>query len=144
MREETLTPTMREAVHFASGHNTPQVVEALLSKCALFNPPRTAMLHANERFGAVWKQHGEAILAKVREKEKVPDAIDAVVVSLDGVRHRPMENPSEETPATYQNAMVGTARFSSVAWLWWITGTRPSTWRRRRKRPMVAPPTNQA
>lgn len=121
MRDETLTPVVREAVHFVSGHNTPQVVEALLSKCALFNPSRTAMLHANEGFGTVWKQHGEAILAKVRKKEAVPPKTHAVVVSLDGVnvlmnekgkkrgrkRRRPMENPSEETSTSYQNAMVG-------------------------------------
>jgi hypothetical protein len=121
MRDETLTPPVREAVHFASGHNTPQVVEVLLSKCSLFNPSRTAILHANEGFGAVWKQHGEAIVAKVREKERVPAKTHAVAVSLDGVnvlmrekgkkrgrkRHRPMENPSEETPTSYQNAMVG-------------------------------------
>lgn len=121
MRNETLTPVVREAVHFASGHNTPKVVEELLSKCALFNPSRTAMLHTNEGFGTIWKQHGEAILAKVREKEVVPAKTHAVVVSLDGVnvlmnergkkrgrkRHRPLENPSEETPTSYQNAMVG-------------------------------------
>jgi len=121
MRDETLTPVVREAVHFASGHNTPKVVEELLSKCALFNPSRTAMLHANEGFGVVWRRHGEAILAKVREKETVPAPTHAVVVSLDGVnvllnekgkkrgrkRQRPVENPSEETPTSYQNAMVG-------------------------------------
>ncbi len=121
MRGETLTPIVREAIHFISGHNTPKVAEVLLSKCALFNPSRTAMLHANEGFGAVWKQHGEAILAKVREKETVPAHTHAVVVSLDGVnvlmhekgkkrgrkRRRPSEKPSEETPTSYQNAMVG-------------------------------------
>lgn len=121
MRGETLTPVVREAIHYISGHNTPQVAEVLLSKCALFNPSRTAILHANEGFGTVWKQHGEAILAKVREKEAVPSQTHAVVVSLDGVnvlmnekgkkrgrkRHRPSENPSEETTTSYQNAMVG-------------------------------------
>lgn len=121
MRGETLTPVVREAIHFISGHNTPQVAEVLLSKCALFTPSRTAILHANEGFGTVWKQHGAAILAKVREKESVPSQTHAVVVSLDGVnvlmnekgkkrgrkRHRPSENPSEETTTSYQNAMVG-------------------------------------
>jgi hypothetical protein len=121
MRGETLTPVVREAIHFISGHNTPQVAEVLLSKCALFTPSRTAMLHANEGFGTVWKRHEDAILAKVREKETVPEKTHAVVVSLDGVnvlmnekgkkrgrkRRRPMENPSEETPTSYQNAMVG-------------------------------------
>ena len=121
MRGETLTPVVREAIHFISGHNTPQVAAVLLSKCALFTPSRTAILHANEGFGTVWKQHGAAILAKVREKETVPLKTHAVVVSLDGVnvlmhekgkkrgrkRHRPSENPSEETTTSYQNAMVG-------------------------------------
>ena len=65
------------------------------------------MLHADEGFGVVLKQHGEAILAKVREKETVPSLTHAVVASLDGVnvllnekgkkrgrkRQRPMENP---------------------------------------------------
>ncbi len=121
MRGETLTPVVREAVHFISGHNTPQVAQVLLSKCALFTPSRTAILHANEGFGTVWKRHGDAILAKAREKETVPAHTHAVVVSLDGVnvlmnekgkkrgrkRHRPSENPSEETTTSYQNAMVG-------------------------------------
>jgi hypothetical protein len=121
MRGETLTPVVREAIHYISGHNTPQVAEVLLSKCALFTPSRTAILHANEGFGTVWKQHGAAILAKVREKETVALKTHAVVVSLDGVnvlmnekgkkrgrkRHRPSENPSEETTTSYQNAMVG-------------------------------------
>jgi hypothetical protein len=121
MRNETLTPIVREAIHFATGHNTPQEVEDLLSKCALFTPSRTAMLHANEGFGTFWKQHGERILTTVREKEVVPVTTKAVVVSLDGVnvlmhekgkkrgrkRQRPLENPSEETPTSYQNAMVG-------------------------------------
>ena len=84
MHDETLTPVVREAVHFVSGHNTPQVVEELLSKCALFNPSRTAMLHANEGFGTVWKRHGEAILAKVREKDEFSDfkaALEAEVTT---------------------------------------------------------------
>ena len=121
MQGETLTPVVREVVHFASGQTTPQVAEELLAKCALFNPSRTAMLHANCGFGATWQQHGEAILAKVRQKEAVPITTHAVAVSLDGVnvlmhekgkkrgrkRQRPTENPSEETPTSYQNAMVG-------------------------------------
>ncbi len=65
MREETPTPTVREASHFATGHNTPEEVEKLFAKCALFNPSRTAIQHANEGFGILWKQHGESILTKV-------------------------------------------------------------------------------
>lgn len=121
MRGESLTPMVREAVHFASGHNTPEEVETLLAKCALFHPSRTAILHANAAFGDYWKAHGESIVAKVREKEKVPVATRALVVSLDGVnvlmrekgkkrgrkRRKPLENPSQETPTSYQNAMVG-------------------------------------
>lgn len=121
MQGETLTPMVREAVHFASGQNTPEEVETLLRKCALFHPSRTAILHANSRFGEVWKRDGEAIVAKVRDKETVPEETRALVVSLDGVnvlmrekgkkrgrkRQRPLENPSEETPTSYQNAMVG-------------------------------------
>jgi hypothetical protein len=121
MRGETLTPVVREAIHYISGHNTPQVAEVMLSKCALFTPSRTAILHANAGFGTVWKRHEAAILTKVREKETVPLKTHAVVVSLDGVnvlmnekgkkrgrkRHRPSENPSEETTTSYQNAMVG-------------------------------------
>ena len=121
MQGETLTPMVREAVHFASGQNTPEEVETLLRKCALFHPSRTAILHANSRFGELWKRDGEAIVAKVRDKEAVPEETRALVVSLDGVnvlmrekgkkrgrkRQRPMENPSEETPTSYQNAMVG-------------------------------------
>ena len=121
MRGETLTPMVREAVHFASGQNTPEEVETLLRKCALFHPSRTAILHANARFGAFWKAHGESIVEAVREKEAVPEETRAMVVSLDGVnvlmrekgkkrgrkRRKPMENPSEETPTSYQNAMVG-------------------------------------
>lgn len=86
------------------------------------------MLHANEGFGAVWKQHGTAILAKVRGKEKVPEKTHAVVVSLDGVnflmnekgkergrkRHRPSGNPSEETTTSYQNAMVGSVSLNRL------------------------------
>jgi len=121
MTGETLTPMVREAVHFASGHNSPIEVESILAKCALFNPSRTAMLHANSALGEVWKVHGEAIVAKVREKETIPSETQALVVSLDGVNvlmrekgkkrgrkcKKPMENPSEDTPTSYQNAMVG-------------------------------------
>lgn len=121
MQRETLTPPVREAVHYASGHNTPEEVEMLLRKCALFNPSRTAILHANTTFGATWKEQGESIVGKVRDKEAVPKEAKALVVSLDGVnvlmrekgkkrgrKHRkPMENPLEETPTSYQNAMVG-------------------------------------
>lgn len=120
MRGETLTPMVREAVHFASGHNTPEKVETLLQKCALFNPSRTAILHANATFGTVWKAHGESIVTKIREKEKVSVTTRALVVSLDGVnvlmreqgkkrgrkRRKPKENPSQATPTSYQNAMV--------------------------------------
>lgn len=121
MRDESLTPLVREVLHFASGQDTPGEVEALLEKCALFTPSRTAILHANERFGAFWKVHGESIVAKVREQEPVPSHTKAMVVSLDGVNvlmheagkkrgrksRKPMDNPSEETPTSYQNAMVG-------------------------------------
>lgn len=121
MRGETLTPTVREAVHFASGHDTPSEVEALLAKCALFNPSRTAILHANSHFGSFWETHGENIVAAIRAKESVPAETKAMVVSLDGVnvlmrekgkkqgrkRRKPMDNTSEETPTSYQNAMVG-------------------------------------
>ena len=121
MRNESLTPLVREVLHFASGQDTPGEVEMLLEKCALFTPSRTAILHANEGFGTFWKIHGETIVAKVREKEIVPSFTKAMVVSLDGVnvlmhepgkkrgrkKRKPMDNPSEETPTSYQNAMVG-------------------------------------
>ena len=121
MRNESLTPMVREVLHFASGQDTPGEVEMLLEKCALFTPSRTAILHANESFGAFWKVQGEKIVAKVREKETVPRETKAMVVSLDGVNvlmnekgnkrgaknRKPMRNPSEETPTSYQNAMVG-------------------------------------
>ena len=121
MRNESLTPLVREVLHFASGHDTPGEVAILLEKCALFTPSRTAILHANESFGAFLKVHGESVLAKVREKEGVPRLTKAMVVSLDGVnvlmhetgkkrgpkQRKPMNNPSEETPTSYQNAMVG-------------------------------------
>lgn len=121
MRNESLTPLVREVLHFASGQDTPGEVEMLLEKCALFTPSRTAILHANEGFGAYWKVHGEQIVAKVREQEVVPSVTKAMVVSLDGVNvlmhetgkkrgrknRKPMDNPSEETPTSYQNAMVG-------------------------------------
>ena len=81
MQGETLTPPVREAVHYASGHNTPEEVEALLKKCALFNPSRTAILHANATFGAYWKEQGESIVAKVREKEAVPKSAKALVAA---------------------------------------------------------------
>ena len=121
MRNESLTPLVREVLHFASGHDTPGEVEILLEKCALFTPSRTAILHANESFGAFWRVHGEKIVAKVREQEPVPSVTKAMVVSLDGVNvlmheagnkrgrknRKPMDNPSNETPTSYQNAMVG-------------------------------------
>jgi hypothetical protein len=121
MRNESMTPLVREVLHFASGQDTPGEVERLLEKCALFTPSRTAILHANEGFGAFWKVHGEKIVAKVRDKETVPSLTKAMVVSLDGVnvlmhesgkkrgrkKRKPMNHPSEETPTSYQNAMVG-------------------------------------
>lgn len=120
MRNETLTPMVREAVDLASAHNTPEEVELLLEKCALFQPSRTAIQNATAAFGAYWEKRGEEILETVRRQEALPEA-EALVVSLDGVnvlmrekgkkrgrkRGKPTDNPTEESKTSYQNAMVG-------------------------------------
>lgn len=122
MRGETLTPMVREAVNLASAHNTPEEVELLLQKCALFHPSRTAIQHATSAFGHFWDSHGESILSTARKSEAAPAGAEAIVVSLDGVnilmreegkkrgrkRNKPKtEGPSEASKTSYQNAMVG-------------------------------------
>lgn len=122
MRGETLTPMVREAVNLASAHNTPEEVELLLAKCALFHPSRTAIQHATSAFGRFWGDHGEAILTASRKAETQLDDAEAIVVSLDGVnvlmrekgkkrgrkRSKPKAaGPSEASKTSYQNAMVG-------------------------------------
>jgi hypothetical protein len=122
MRGETLTPMVREAVNLASAHNTPEEVELLLHKCALFHPSRTAVQHATKAFGRFWNEHGEAILSESRKTEVQPNEAEALVVSLDGVnvlmreegkkrgrkRSKPKAmGPSEASKTSYQNAMVG-------------------------------------
>ena len=122
MRGETLTPIVREAVNLACAHNTPEEVELLLEKCALFNPSRTAIQHAAFAFGRFWNDHGESILETTRKSEVHPEAAEAIVVSLDGVnvlmreegkkrgrkRCKPnTDGPSEASKTSYQNAMIG-------------------------------------
>lgn len=122
MRGETLTPMVREAVNLASAHNTPEEVELLLQKCALFHPSRTAIQHATSAFGRFWKDLGESILSASRSSETHPEEAEAIVVSLDGVnvlmreegkkrgRKRSMPKTaghSEASKTSYQNAMVG-------------------------------------
>src|SRR5688500_1892889 len=85
MRGETLTRMVREAVHSGSGHSAPADVAALMQKCALFNPARTAILHANATFGTVWKAHGESTVTLMRDKEKAAATPRPWVVSWEGV-----------------------------------------------------------
>src|SRR5690606_27448537 len=109
MRGETLTRMVREAVNLACAHNTPDEVELLLQKCALFHPSRTAIQHATSAFGQFWDGHGASILSTARKLEAAPDGAEAIVVSLDGVhvvlreqgkkRARKRNKPKPEGPS---------------------------------------------
>ena len=119
------TVEVREAVLFAVAQLTPREVEALLKKCAPFQPSAAA-IHAMAQEMGQWLEAHERLPEEIRAEEEVPEGTRVLVASLDGVnvllaepgpkRGRPAERPQHEeepseAPTCYKNAMVG-----SVSW----------------------------
>ena len=124
MEGEFATPEVREACLFGQGLNTPEEVETLLEKCALFHPSASTIKRLAGEVYEWLEVHKEQVNEAIREEEEKPDQADVLVASLDGVNvllnepgkkmGRPAERPKnepDEAPTSYKNAMVGTVSY---------------------------------
>jgi len=121
MEKKYVTPEVQEACLFGQGLNTPQEVEALLEKCALFQPSASTIKRLAQDAEEWLEGHKAEVDEAIRQEEQKPSGTRTLVGSLDGVnvlldepgskKGRPPERPQkgkEEDKSSYKNAMVGT------------------------------------
>jgi hypothetical protein len=127
MEGQFATVEVRDAALYAVALGTPQEAEALLAKCALFQPSATAIKRMAKQMGQWLEEHEDVVLAEIRAEESIPEETRVLCASLDGVnvllseagkkKGRPNERPHESTlreslnPTCYKNAMVGSVSF---------------------------------
>ncbi len=125
MAGEYATLEVREALLFAAALITPEETVSLLEKSALFVPSATAIKHMIEETGEWLEEVGEDVNQSIRQEEAIPPDTKVLVASLDGTtlrlreggkkRGRPQERPgakpSEESPTSFKQAMVGSLSF---------------------------------
>ena len=125
MEGEFATVDVRESVLFACALVTPAETVELLKKSALFQPSATAIGHMLEETGVWLECEGEELNAAIRQEERVPEATQVLVTSLDGVQvrldedgvkqgrpvERPGQAPGPQTPTCFKRAMVGSLSF---------------------------------
>ena len=121
MAGKYLTPDVREACLFGAGLNTPEEVEALLKKCALFHPSASTIKRQAIEIQRLLEGRKEALDEEIRQEEELSGHPDTLVNSLDGTnmlldepgkkKGRPTERPKDTASSDrtcYKNAMVGT------------------------------------
>ncbi len=115
------TVEVREAVLFACALVTPEETAQLLAKSALFQPSATAIQHLLAETGVWLECEGEELNVAIRQEDAIPEEIQTVVASMDGVhvrldeegveQGRPVERPGQptgpQTPTCFKRAMVG-------------------------------------
>lgn len=125
MEGEFATLEVRESVLFSCALVTPEETEQLLAKSALFHPSATAIHHLLEETGVWLECEGEGLNEAIRADEAIPEEMQTLVASLDGVhvrldeegvkQGRPAERPGQstdrETPTCFKRAMVGSLSF---------------------------------
>ena len=126
MEGEFATIEVREACLFGVGLNTPEEVEALLKKSALFHPSASTIKRLARETNEWLEEHKQEVDEALREEEKTPAEVESLVASLDGVnvllaepgkkRGRPTERPKKESEkdedkTSYKNAMVGSVSY---------------------------------
>ena len=121
MEGEFATVAVREAVLFSCALVTPEETEQLLAKSALFQPSATAIQHLLVETGVWLECEGEELNAAIRREDVIPEEIQTLVASMDGVhvrleeegvkQGRPVERPGQptgpQTPTCFKRAMVG-------------------------------------
>jgi hypothetical protein len=123
MEGQFATVEVRDAALYAVALGTAQEAETLLGKCALFKPSATAIKRMAKQMGQWLEEHEDAVLAEIRDEERIPEATRVLCASMDGVNvllsepgkkmGRPNERPHEgeppdtASPTCYKNAMVG-------------------------------------
>jgi hypothetical protein len=124
-KDDFATLETREMILFASASCVPRELSDLLKKCSLCTPSRTAIQNIINRDGMHMEAIRETLSEKTFNEQKVPEATEAVVASLDGVNvllrqpgkkkgrksKRPFENDSRDSTTSYHNAMVGSVSF---------------------------------
>jgi hypothetical protein len=127
MEGQFATVEVRDAALYAVALGTPKEAEALLGKCALFQPSATAIKRMAKQMGLWLEEHEDEVLAPIRLEEPIPEGTRVLCASVDGVNvllsepgkkkgrpnERPHEGASRETPSPtcYKNAMVGSISF---------------------------------
>lgn len=126
---EFATVEVREAVLFAVTFITPEETVEVLKKTALFHPSGTAIKHIVEETGIWLEEMDETLNRSVRAEEEIPEGTKMMVASLDGTnlrlkepgkkRGRPQERPgaepSEESPTSFKQALVGSVSLYGTA-----------------------------
>jgi hypothetical protein len=123
MENQFATVEVRDAALYAVALGTPQEAEALLAKCALFQPSATAIKRMATQMGQWLEEHEDAVLTEIRAEEPIPEKTRILCASIDGVnvllaepgqkKGRPNERPHERaaretpSPTCYKNATVG-------------------------------------
>lgn len=123
MEDQFATIEVRDAVLYAAALITPEEVENLLIKSALFHPSATAIKRMANDMGQWLEEHEDQVLEEVRAVEPIPKEARVLCASLDGAnvllsepgkkKGRPNERPHEDasrermSPTCYKNAMVG-------------------------------------
>lgn len=121
MHRKFMVPEVQEASAFAHAQMPSSEAQTLFEKCALFHPHRTQIKRQSRDMENVIEKHREALNARIREEETVPEGVRALAVSMDGAnvlmreagakRGRPSERPMEMRQSentAYRNAMAGT------------------------------------
>ena len=125
MEGEFATVEVRESVLFSTALVTPEETVQLLEKSALFHPSATAIQHILEETGVWLDSEEEDLNEAIRLDDAMPEEVQALVASLDGVQvrldeagvkqGRPIERPGQstdrETPTCFKRAMVGSLSF---------------------------------
>ena len=134
---EFATVEVREGVLFCVSLITPEETVSVLEKTALFQPSATAIKHITQETGAWLVEMDETLNRSIREEEEIPEGTKVMVASLDGThlrldepgkkcgrppvcvraaartgrQERPGEKPSEESPTSFKQALVGSLSF---------------------------------
>jgi hypothetical protein len=120
---EYLTPLVKEGCLFLLASESPVAAEAILKKCANFQPSASCLYALIQSAGQLIEAHEDELYGAIHADESSPSGTRSLAVSMDGAnvllneagdkKGRPRERPGrEEEPASaYRNAMVGTLTF---------------------------------
>lgn len=124
MEGEYATVEVREACLFGEGLNTPEEVETLLKKSALFHPSASTIKRMAREVHDWLEEHKGEVDEAIRAEREPPEGVTVLTASADGVnvrlnepgkkKGRPAERPKKESEGdktSYKNAMVGSISY---------------------------------